>query len=243
MAAVEDATGGKVDIASFAFDWRHLRAQIRGFAIHGLEPADAPPLLRANLVQVDLKLLSPFKGFVDIAYLLVDTPEANVIVYADGHTNVPAPKVQPKSSNKTGLETIVDLAIGRFDLRNGSFLFAGRKSELNASGSNLRAQLGYNALNPSYTGELDISPLHARLGANRPVDVDVKLPVTIGKDKIATANAQIATPESKLVISGEMDHLIAPHTSAHVNALIALDEVKRVAGLTIPSIRRMRRAS
>ena len=119
VTAVEDATGGKVDIASFGFDWRHLRAQVRGFVIHGLEPATAAPLLRANLVQVDLKLLSPFKGFVDIAYLLVDTPQANIIVYPDGHTNIPAPKIQPKSNDKTGLETIVDLAIGRFDLRNG----------------------------------------------------------------------------------------------------------------------------
>ena len=122
VTAVEDATGGKVEIASFTFDARHLRAQVRGFVIHGLEPATAAPLLRTNLVQVDLKLLSPFRGFVDIAYLLVDTPQANIIVYTDGHTNIPAPKTPPKSNGKNGLETIVDLAIGKFDLRNGSQL-------------------------------------------------------------------------------------------------------------------------
>ena len=47
-------------------------------------------------LQVDLKLLSPFRGFVDIAYLLVEKPQANVIVSADGHTNVPSPKVPGK---------------------------------------------------------------------------------------------------------------------------------------------------
>jgi autotransporter translocation and assembly factor TamB len=233
VSAVEDATGGRVEIASFAFDWHHLRAQVRGFVIHGLEPADAAPLLRASLVQVDLKLLAPFKGFVDIAYLLVDTPQANVIVYPDGHTNVPAPKVQATSSNKRAFETIVNLAIGRFDLRNGSFVFAHRQWQLNASGGNLSAQLGYNALNPSYTGELDISPLHLREGLNTAVDVDVKLPLTMEKDKISLANAQLTTTQSKIVISGSLDHLIAPHTAAHVNALIALDEVRRVAGLNI----------
>ena len=159
VTAVEDSTGGKVDIASFNFDWRHLRAQVRGFVIHGLEPAPAAPLLRANLVQLDLKLLSPFKGFVDLAYLLVDTPQANLIVYPDGHTNIPAPKVAPKSNGKTGVESVVDLAIGRFDLRNGAVTFADRKSELNVSGANLRALLGYNTLASSYSGEIDISPL------------------------------------------------------------------------------------
>src|ERR1700722_11061850 len=162
VSAVETATGGTAEIGMFTFDWRHLRAQIRNFTIHGLEQPAAAPLFHANLVQVDLKLLSPFNGFVDIAYLLLDTPQANIIVLPDGHTNIPAPKVQSKSSDKTGLETIVDLAIGRFDLRNGSFTFGDRKTGLDASGANFRAQLGYNALHPAYSGEIDISPLYVR---------------------------------------------------------------------------------
>jgi translocation and assembly module TamB len=231
ITAVEDATGGKVDIASFDFDWTHLRAKVHDFTIHGLEPAGSPPLLHASLLQVDLKLTSPFKNFVDIAYLLVDQPAANVIVYPDGRTNIPAPKIKPKSDNKTGVETIVDLAIGKFDLRNGAFTFGDRKSELNASGGGFRAQLGYNAINPQYTGEIDISPLHVQSAKNPPLDIDVKLPVTVEKDKVTLTNAQLTTPQSRVVISGAMDHLIAPRTSAHVNASLALDEARRAFGL------------
>ncbi len=183
VSAVETATGGTAGIGAFSFDWRHLRAQVRDFTIHGLEPASSAPLFHANLVQVDLKLLSPFKGFVDIAYLLLDTPQANVMVFPDGHTNIPAPKIQAKSSDKTGLETIVDLAIGHFDLRNGVLTFGDRKTGLNASGANFRAQLGYNAFNPAYSGEIDISPLHVRSNGNAPLDVDIKLPVTTLKDR------------------------------------------------------------
>ena len=108
------------------------------FVLHGLEPADAAPLFRADLLQVDLKLLSPFHGFVDIAYLLVEKPQANIIVAADGHTNMPAPKV-PGKGDKTALQTVVDLAIGKFDLRDGARHFADRKTPLNVRGENLRA--------------------------------------------------------------------------------------------------------
>lgn len=233
-AAVEDATGGKVEIASFTFDARHLRAQVRGFVIHGLEPTTAAPLLRTNLVQVDLKLLSPFKGFVDIAYLLVDTPQANIIVYPDGRTNIPAPNIQPKSSGKSGVETIVDLAIGKFDLRNGSLTFAERKSGLSASGADLRAQLGYNAVASSYTGEIDISPLYVQSGGNPALNVDVRLPLTMEKDKISLANARFSTAQSQILVSGSMDHLTAPRTSMHVNAKVSLDEIKRAAGPALP---------
>ena len=232
VTAVEEATGGKVEIASFAFDWRHLRAQVRGFVVHGLESRTAAPLLRANLVQIDLKLLSPFKGFVDLAYLLVDSPQANLIVYPDGHTNMPAPKVAPKSNGKTGVESIVDLAIGRFDLRNGALTFANRKSELNARGGNLRAQLSYSLLPAKYTGEIDVSPLYVSTGSNPRLNLDIKLPLTIEKDKITLAHAQLSTPQSQILISGSMEHLISPKTTAQMNARLAVDEIASAMGLT-----------
>ena len=96
VAAVETGTGCRAELGSFNFDGAHLRAQIHDFVLHGLEPQDGAPLFRADLLQVDLKLLSPFRGFVDIAYLLVQKPQANIIVVADGHTNVPLPKVPGK---------------------------------------------------------------------------------------------------------------------------------------------------
>ncbi len=234
VTAVEEATGGKAEIGSFTFDWHRLRADVRDFVIHGLEGPGAPPLLRARLVEVDLKLLSPFKGFVDVASLLIDTPQANIIVYPDGHTNIPAPKVQAPASNKTGLETVVDLAIGHFELRNASVAFGDRKSEMNVNGDNLRAQLGYNPIAPRYTGEIDMSPLYIKCAGQPPLQVNIKLPVTLEKDKISLANAELTTPESKIVVSGSMDHLVAPRTSAQIHALVALDEAKRVAGLSLP---------
>lgn len=234
VTAVEDSTGGKVDIASFSFDWRHLRAQVRGFVIHGLEPATAAPLLSADLVQIDLKILSPFKGFIDLAYLLVDTPQVNLIVYPDGHTNIPAPKIQPKSDGKSGVESIVDLAIGRFDLRNGAVTFADHQSTLNVSGANLRAQLAYSALPARYTGEIDVAPLYVQSGRNQALDVNVKLPLTIEKDKITLANAQLSTAQSQILVSGAMDHLIDPRTTARVSARVSLDEIKHALGLTLP---------
>jgi translocation and assembly module TamB len=234
VSAVEEATGGTVELRSFSFAWTHLRVDVNDFIIHGLEPAGAAPLFRAKHVQVDLKLLSPFRGFIDIAYLLVDTPEANVMVFADGKTNIPAPKIQKKPSETSPLETIVNLKIGRFDLVNANVVFADQPAAINASGQNLRAHLTYNTLHPSYSGDIDITPLILKSGHNAPVNANVKLPLTMEKDKITLTNAQVETPRSKVVISAEMDHMNAPHTSAHINASVALDEAERVANLSLP---------
>jgi translocation and assembly module TamB len=235
IAAVEEATGGKVEIGSFSFNWTHLRAEVRDFVVHGLEPAGDAPLLRVQRIQVDLKLLSPFEGFVDIAYLLVDTPQANVMVFADGRTNIPAPKVK-KPSEKSAVETIVNLAIGRFDLITGTGTFLDTPAALHATGRNLRAHLTYNTLHPSYAGEIDVSPLILKSGKNPPVNVEVRLPISMEKDRISFANAELTTRESKVVINGEMNHfnLPTPNSSAHINARLALDEVRRATGLSTP---------
>ena len=66
--------------------------------------------------------------------------------------------------------------------------------------------------------------------AIRPLNVDVRLPLTLEKDKITLANARFRTPESQIVVSASMDHLVAPRTSAHLNAKVALDEIKRALG-------------
>src|SRR5207248_8148313 len=69
-----------------------------------------------------------------------------------------------------------------------------------------------------------------------PVNVNVKLPLAMEKDKITLTNAQLESPRSKIVVSGELDNLGAPqpHSSAHINASVSLDEARRVAGLSIP---------
>ena len=234
VSVTEESTGGKVDIGSFDFDWTHLRATLRDFVIHGTEPAGVKPLLRARLIQLDLKLFSGLKQVVDLEALKIDQPQANVIVFPDGTTNVPEPKVKSKS-NETGLETVVDLAIGHFDLENGSIDFASQKAQFSAKGEHLRAQLYYSPAPASYKGQITIHPLCLTSGQNAPISVDVLLPLVLEKDRIQLNQAKITTPESQVVINAAMEHLVSPRTSGHVNAHLAIDELKRAAGnLPIP---------
>src|SRR4030095_6797670 len=87
VTATEEGTGGRVEIGSFAFDWRHLRAVVTDFVIHGNEPAGADPFVRTGRVQVDIRLFTSLKHPLDISYLGVERPEANIIVFAARRTN------------------------------------------------------------------------------------------------------------------------------------------------------------
>ena len=58
VETVETATGGRVELGGFQFDWRRMRVEVQAFTIHGTEPAARPPLLHADSIALGLKSVS-----------------------------------------------------------------------------------------------------------------------------------------------------------------------------------------
>src|SRR5580658_10019485 len=140
IALTELGTGGTVEVGGFQFDWKHLRAVVTNFVIHGSEPRGASPFVSARRVQLDLRLFTSIHHLWDIAYLGIESPQANIIVFPDGRTNVPTPTA-PSKSSPTALETVIDLAVSHFDLSNGLLVFESEKQALNMRGSDLHVEL------------------------------------------------------------------------------------------------------
>src|SRR5438445_483844 len=143
VVEAEKATGGRVEIGSFDWDWNTMTARVNGFVIHGTEPARSPPLLRVRSITVVLKIVSMLKRMVDVQSIAVDQPQAHLIIAPDGTTNVPEPKA-PRATKKTPAETILDLAVGRFTVLSGAIEVNSQRMPWSAAGENLRAQFAYN---------------------------------------------------------------------------------------------------
>src|SRR5207249_4219112 len=151
-----------------------MTARVNGFVIHGTEPAGSPPLLRVRSITVVLKIVSMLKRTVDVQSIAVDQPQAHVIVSPDGTTNVPEPKA-PRATNKTPVETILDLAVGQFTVQSGAIEVNSQRTPWSAAGENLHAQIDYNRLMPSYRGAISIQPLHFPL--SHTLTVHMRTPV------------------------------------------------------------------
>ena len=228
IATVEESTGGSVELQAFEFDWTHLTARLEGFVLHGTEPAGEAPLAQVKLLEVRLKLLSGLKKVVDIRYLGIDTPQINFIVFADGKTNVPEPKVKKPSSpsSNSGLETVVNLAVGKFLIDHGSLHYSQRKVDFAAQGEHLRLLLEYSLAKPSYEGKLSIDPLVVRSGPNKPLEASVNVPLSIENDAVRITDAKIATPLSQILLNASLGNLKSPAISAKLNANISLPEMQ-----------------
>jgi translocation and assembly module TamB len=236
IGTVETATGGRVDIASFRFDWHSLRAEVRSFTLHGTEPADKPPLLRAESVAVGLKLVSILRRKVDIAYLDVVAPQVSLIVAPDGRTNVPEPKIA-KKSGKPAVQTILDLAIGRFSLDRGQFAVESRgTTRFSAHGTNLIARFLYDLTGPRYRGDLSIQPLNLELGSYRPLPVGIATSLLIEANRIGVISAKVTSGASNVALSGSIEDLASPHGVFKFDAGVSVQEATPI--LRIPELRR-----
>jgi translocation and assembly module TamB len=225
VAEAEKATGGHVEIGSFDFDWRTLTVHLTNFVIHGLEPPGSPPLVRVGSIGARLKIISVLERSVDVQSLDAERPEAHLIVNRDGTTNLPQPKV--RATNKNPVEAILDLAIGRFNLRDGTFQVNSARMPWNAAGENLRVQFTYNRRSPSYRGDISVQPLHFTVAKNLPVDMSAKVSLVIEKNKLTVSSAHLETPRSNAELSGAIDDFSSPEYRLQYTARVSLDELLR----------------
>jgi len=226
VSTVETATGGRVEAGSFQFDWKRLRAEIGMFAVHGTEPPGKPPLFRARTVAVGLKIISILERRVDIQYLEVVEPRVYLTIDSDGRTNLPAPKIR---GGGVTAETILNLAIGRFQLQNGVFEIESRgQVPFDARGRNLNAKFLYERAGPRYRGDLSMQPLEVAWGGYGPVPLDVAMAVTFERDRIAIASAKVATGDSRMDFSGAVEGLVSPRGSFRYDLRASLADVARI---------------
>ncbi|HTX36983.1 MAG TPA: translocation/assembly module TamB domain-containing protein [Bryobacteraceae bacterium] len=231
VAAVAEATGGKTEIGSLVLDAAHLHARIANLVIHGSEPSGTAPFVRIAQIDLTARLFSEGR-ILAISYLGVQQPEVNVLVYPDGSTNMPTPK--PSAPSKTTpLETIVDLAIGHFELAQGNLTLNDHKQPLDITANNLRAQLWYRVLQADYTGRLSMEPVYVVSGRNTPVTYRITMPLALARNRIGIDGTTIATASSRLSVNGSLENLRQPEFSGRVDGWVTLADLDHTLGLNL----------
>lgn len=228
---VETATGGRAEIGSFQFDWKALRVDVRGFTLHGNEPAGKPPLFRADSVEVGLTIVSLLRRDVNLQYLNVTGPRVYLIVAPDGHTNIPEPKVK-LHGERSPIEALLNLAVGRFNLRNGIFEVEARsKIPFNLRGRNLDAAFGYERAVPRYRGDLSVQSLDLQWDGQTAVPLSVRMALALEQNRIAVSSARLSSGASAVDFTGAVDDLASPRADFQYQARVAAADVVRVVHL------------
>lgn len=150
-AKASQATGARVEIGDFGFNWRGLRANLYRIVLHGSEAAGRPPLLQVDQLGVGLKIISLWRRKIDLNEIVLDRPALHMDVDRNGATNLPSPPPSKRGSRQT---TIFELAIGRFVVNQGELDYRDRHIPLDGEVRDLQAQVTFDAAKNEYDGSL-----------------------------------------------------------------------------------------
>jgi translocation and assembly module TamB len=135
IAELQQATGGRVEIAAFHWKLLQLQAEADGVVIHGREMQSEMPLAQVDRLRARVSLLGLWSPSVRLRELDIAHPVFHLVVYEDGSTNLPKPK-RPANQSQRPIDTFFDLKAGHISLEQGYFEFESRASSFDAQNRN-----------------------------------------------------------------------------------------------------------
>lgn len=239
VKVLEDATGGKVELAGVSFDLWHLAVEANGLVIHGLEGPDEAPYLAADTIAVRVKLFNFFShvagtgvaSHVSLSYLRVDRPRVHLMIDKDGKTNQPVPK-HPSTGKESVTDTLLDLKAKEILLNDGVVLLNDRAIPFDLAARELDAQVHYLAPTDRYNAVVDLKDLRTKMAKQVEARSALHVEAEVGRDIALLKSLELTTGNaSKLDATGSIQHFAKPEWQATVKGTLELKQLSVLANV------------
>jgi len=244
VALLEQATGGRVDLQGLKLSLWHLDVVADHLVIHGLEGPNEAPYLQADRIEVRLQIktfLSQAAGahlvnnggiasHIALNLLQVDKPQAHVIVYPNGSTNMPSPKTKSTSTEPI-TDTLLDLEAETVNVNNGVALFNDRAIPFHADARDLNVGVRYVGIGDYYDIQLGLSDLRTKMKKNAVVQSRLKTEVVFARHSAEVRSFEFDTGKSsQLFLKAKLQDFVHPMWTMSTNGSIELKQISQISG-------------
>jgi translocation and assembly module TamB len=235
IATLERMTGGRVELGSIHVVPFHFQVEVRDLTIHGREGTGEIPYVHASSLMAQIKILSLLRTELGLNYLVLDHPVIHIILYSDGTTNQPQPKVK-QNSPKITMEQIFALSINRLEVRRGELIWGNQRMPLDFSVRDVSADLSYSLFHSRYEGNILLGKGDAAFSGYRPVAWTVETHFSLGMNQLQVHSLKASSGRSRLQASGQVDDFRQPKLNGTYD--ITLDLAEAAAVVRRPEVRR-----
>jgi translocation and assembly module TamB len=229
VSAAQQASGGRVELGSFSYDWRTLDAEFDGFVVHGTEPAGAAPLFRARSIRAGFRIVSLLKRDVDIKFLQISHPKINLIVHPDGTTNFPRAAAAETASEF--VDQLFGLSVDRFEIDDGWVETNAQKYRLTVRGDNLKLLLTRERKALRYGIAVAVRNVECDAGRWRRIAGDLTANMHLERDRVLVENLTWNARGTRVHASGSVLHFANPVADVNVDGQMAAAELPDLAGM------------
>jgi translocation and assembly module TamB len=234
VSAIENATGGRVEMGTYHTIPFRLQAEIRDLTVHGLEAPGEVPLAHVDRVVARIKVISLLETSFGFKFIALDHPVVHLIVYPDGSTNQPAPKVK-RTSSQTPVEQLFSLSINRLVVRRGELLWNDQRIPFDVNVSDLSAQMVYSFLRGRYESNLLLGKVDTKFQDFRPFSWTAAVHFSLGKNDVEVTSLLWNSGHSHVEANGRLANFLQPKVDANYTGTI--DLLEGAAILRQPEVR------
>lgn len=234
VAEIEKSTGGRVELQHFGWRLTHLEFVADNLTIHGREARGEAPYAHIDRLYVRLQILSFFRPKIALNYLEADRPVVHLIVYPDGSTNQPQPKI---SSKKSSTDEIFNLQIARTVLSGGVAILNERSIPFNLAANDLSAEVSYVPSSGHYAGILHAEDIVTQRGSGTPVHSVLDASVDAGRNTVRLVSLTLQSgPQGRsqktvLRATGSLDNFSDPQWQFTIKGAVDALEIQALSGV------------
>jgi len=203
IAYLEKATNGRVELGAFHWNVSRLEIDVRDLTIHGREAPDELPFAHVNRLYARLHIISLAEARVSLRELRVDRPVFHLVVYPDGRTNAPEIRANPQS-NKTPIQQLLDLAIGRADFRRGLLLLNQRALPVDFGVNDVDVRMVYDSRAKRYDSKIDVGRLDVTYQDWRDVAAEASLELSLWQNAVEVKSLRLTSQRSSIEVNGKL---------------------------------------
>jgi translocation and assembly module TamB len=223
---MEQTTGGRVEVRSFNWSLKPLQLELEGLVIHGHEPAGRPPLLSADDVVVQLRILSLFRQEIDWRLFRLTRPAMHISMDAEGRSNVPQPKV--KFTGQQLLDRIWELKIKRAEVTGGVLVWNDGRFPLDFAADNVAVDLSHREPGDTYLGNVSFDSQLTRREHLARLPASIRASLLLHGDTLGITGLTVTTPRSMLTATGQLAPLIEPKIELSYSLRLDASEAARL---------------
>jgi translocation and assembly module TamB len=228
VAQLEAITGGNVELKSFTWNLVHLRFDVDGLTIHGLENSSELPYARIDHAHVVVKIVSLLGRQLRLSEFDVQHPVIHLIVFPDGSTNQPSPKMVQAEA---GAARLFGLHVDRLRVSQGMLLLNEKQVPLDIDANLVTAGMIYSAKpQPNYAGTLQIGSLRLKHPDASQVLSQAEMAFTVRKNELQVNSLKWTSGNSRLQASGAIIDFHNPRLEANYQGSFELQAVGKVLG-------------
>ena len=226
---IERITGGRAEIGAFHVVPFHLQVEIRNITVHGKESSTDVPLLHADSVVGQVKVISFLRTQFGFESLTLERPVIHVIIGPDGSTtNIPVVRELEQGAGPSPVEELFALSIDHLSVRNGELIWADRKIPLNFDVQNTSARMDYSFLRGRYDSHLSLGKVDTVIQDLRPFAWMTTLDFSLAPTFVDIKSLKWNSGRSSVEASGRIGNFRDPHVDGSYDAKIHLGEVAAI---------------